>query len=160
MSLPTMIGVGRLIDDPELRFGPSGAPVCRLRIAFNSRKRQDDGSWVDDKSCFVDATVFGQAAEHVAENLTKATEVQVAGRLVTDQWEDRETGAKRSKNALLVDHIGPVVNNFQTAKVSKMDRQSQGNGRVQSGGSDGDPWATATPARSGGRSTDTDEPPF
>lgn len=161
MALPTFTGIGRLTADPELRFSPSGVAVARIALAFNSRKRQDDGTWVDDKVFFVRATAFRQLAENAAETLHKGVEVAVSGRLETEQWEDRNSGEKRSAPALLLDGIGPNLA-FATAKVAKVERDSGGG---QGGGRGGqsraasdydDPWGSAPPAAP----SPTDEPPF
>jgi single-strand DNA-binding protein len=140
MSLPALSGVGRLTDDPELRFTPSGAAVCKVRLAFNSRKKQGD-EWVDGDVFYVDGTVWKQEAEHVAESLQRGAEVFVSGRLKTRQYETRE-GEKRSAVELLVDAIGPTLK-YATAKVQKMARSSGGGQPAQSGGFD-DPWASGT----------------
>ncbi len=172
MSLPTISGTGRLLDDPDLKFGSSGIAICKVRIAFNSRKRQDDGTWIDDKVCYLDGTAFKQIAENMAECLQRGTEVNVSGRLVTEQWENKE-GEKRSKVVLMLDSIGPNLA-FATAKVAKMERsnggggqssQPSGGGRAparsggrqsgQQGGFDADPWAN-----SGGGGFGSEEPPF
>lgn len=158
MSLPTLSGTGRLIDDPELRFTPSGKAVAKVRIAFNSRKKNDQGEWVDDKVFFANGTIWGQEAENVAESLQRGIEVVVTGRLETRSYENKD-GEKRSVMELLVDSIGPTLR-YATAQVRKMDR-SKGGGQQAAGGFE-DPWASAAPAsadtsRSGGFS---DEPPF
>ena len=153
MSLPTMTGVGRATADPDLRFAASGTAVCRVNLAFNSRKRDQNGNWVDDQVCFLNATAFNQLAEHLAESVSKGTEVVVTGRLQTRSWDDKD-GNKRSTTELLIDSIGPSLA-FATAKPQKAQR---GNGGGQRSGSD-DRWATATPASSGGGFED-DRPPF
>lgn len=163
MSLPQIHGTGRILDDPDLKFGSSGVAIGKVRIAFNSRKKQPDGTWVDDKSCFLDATAFNQLAEHLAQSLQRGQEVNVSGRLVTESWETKE-GEKRSKVALLIDSIGPNLA-YATASVKKMERpggQSDNGGsrqpapagtRTQQGGSD-DPWASS------GGFGGSEEPPF
>ncbi len=171
MPLPAISGTGRLLADPDLKFGSSGIAICKVRIAFNSRKRQDDGTWVDDKVCYLDGTAFKQLAEHIAECLQQGTEVNVSGRLVTEQWENQQ-GEKRSKVVLMLDSIGPNLA-FATATVNKMQRSNGGGqtGGQQSGGSrpagrqpaptggsggfDNDPWAN-----SGGGGFGSEEPPF
>lgn len=162
MALPTFTGIGRLTADPELRFSASGVAVARIALAFNSRKRQDDGTWVDDKVFFIRATAFRQLAENAAETLHKGVEVAVSGRLETEQWEDRNSGEKRSAPALLLDGIGPNLA-FATAKVAKTAVGDSGGG--QGGGRAGqsraatdydDPWGSAPPAAP----SPTDEPPF
>lgn len=147
MSLPTISGVARLIDDPELRFSAGGIAVCKIRLAFNSRKKNDaTGQWEDGDTFYVDGTVFKQEAENVAESLIRGTEVAVTGRLKTRKYETRE-GEKRSVTELMVDAIGPTLK-FATAKVNKMERSG---GAVTSSGPNAkpaaDPWST-------------DEPPF
>lgn len=155
MSLPTLSGTGRLTADPELRFAPNGTAVCKLNIAFNARrKNQQTGEWEDGDVFYINATAFKQLAENIAECLTKGMEVVVTGRLKTDQWETRE-GEKRSAPSLLIDSVGPSIA-YATAKVQKLDRSSGGGGARRA--SADDPWATAAPAASG--STFDDEPPF
>lgn len=157
MSLPTLCGTARLIADPELRFSPGGVAVCKIRLAFNSRKKDDSGQWVDADSYFVDGTVFKQEAENCAESLTKGMEVAVVGRLKTRQYETRE-GEKRSTTDLIIDSIGPTLK-FATAKVQKMSR-STGGGSTPSGGGFDDPWASAAPAAGSPASDFDSEPPF
>ncbi|MCW6003916.1 single-stranded DNA-binding protein [Micromonospora sp. CPCC 205371] len=163
MSLPIMTGTGRLIEDPELRFTPSGKAVAKVRLAFNSRKKNPQTQeWEDDKAFFINGTVWGQEAENLAESLQRGVEVVVTGRLETRSYETRE-GEKRSVVELQVDSIGPTLK-FATAKLQRMSRSS-GGGRA-SGGSGGggfdDPWASsssATPAGSAASDFDS-EPPF
>lgn len=161
MPLPTITGTARLTDDPELRFAASGTAVCKIRLAFNSRKlNPQTQQWEDDKVGYIDGVLFKQAAENAAEALTRGTEVVVTGRYCTEQWVDKQTGDKRSKPSLLIDSIGPAVNNYQTAKVSKLERSSGGNGNQGSSQRQAadDPWASAAPAsQSKGFE---DEPPF
>lgn len=164
MSLPTISGTARLTAAPELKFAASGTAVCRINLAFNSRKKQDDGTWIDDKTFFVTGVLFKQAAESVAETLDKGHEVVVTGRLCTEQWESK-TGEKRSAPSLLIDSIGPAVNNIQTARVSKLDRTNGGQtgsgfgSQRQQAPAGGDPWASTTaPTRNGGGFDE--QPPF
>ncbi|BBG01587.1 MULTISPECIES: single-stranded DNA-binding protein [Pseudonocardia] len=125
MTLPNMSGVGRLVQDPEVRFSNSGVAVATVNLAFNSRKKDERGEWVDDRVFFVRGTAFKQLAEHVADSLTKGMEVVVSGRLVTDQWEDKQTGDKRSATALMIDSIGPSLS-WATAAVTKASKDSGG----------------------------------
>lgn len=152
MSLPTMSGVGRLTADPDLRFSPSGVAVVTVNLAFNARrKNQQTGEWEDGDVFFVRGTAFRQEAENIAETLTKGTEVMVTGRLKTDQWEDRETGQKRSATSMLIDGIGPSLR-YSTAKVQKVDRQGVPERQAAQ-----DPWDAARAPTGGGFA---DEPPF
>lgn len=155
MSLPTMSGVGRLTEDPTLRFAPSGTAVCTVNIAFNSRRQNPQTKeWEDGDSMFIRATAFKELAESMAESLTRGCEVVVSGRLKLDRWEDKE-GAKRSAPSLLIDAIGPSLR-YATAKVNKVDR-SGGGGFGGAKAQESDPWGSAPPA--GGSGFDS-EPPF
>lgn len=166
MSLPTLNGTARLIEDPDLRFAASGGAVVKVRLAFNSRKKDPNtGEWKDDASFFVTGTAFGQAAENIAETLTRGLEVVVSGRMKTDSWETKQ-GEKRSGPALFIDSIGPSLRSA-TAKVSKASSSGGGSGRQefqqarQQAGS-GDPWGAA--AQQAGQAAGSwgggDEPPF
>jgi len=161
MSLPTLNGTARLIDTPELRFSPAGKAVVRVRMAFNARRKDDSGQWVDGDSFFIDGKAFDQHAERIAESLEKGMEVVVSGRLKTDQWTNRE-GEKRSGPSLLIDAIGPALR-YATAQVTKA---GQGGGqeayqraRAESSreGRE-DPWGSPPGGQSAG-AWDT-EPPF
>jgi single-strand DNA-binding protein len=147
MSLPTITGTARLLEDPELRFSASGMAILKMRLVFNSRRKNPDtGAWEDSDSFFVNAVMFKQAAENAAEALARQTEVVVTGRLKTENWETK-TGEKRSAPSLLIDSIGPAVNNFQTARVSKMDRSSSA-GSQQTTATTApadDPWSSEPP---------------
>src|SRR6478609_1061832 len=88
--------VGNLVDDPELRFTPSGAAVARFRIASTPRYRDNQsGEWKDGESLFLTCNVWRQMAENVAESLTRGTRVVVQGRLKQRSYETRE-GEKRT----------------------------------------------------------------
>lgn len=145
MPLPTLTGTARLVEDVELRFAASGTAIAKIRLAFNSRKlNPQTQQWEDDRAGFIDGVMFKQAAENAAD-LAKGTEVVVVGRYCTEQWTDKQTGDKRSKPSLLIDSIGPAVNNYQTAKVSKMDRSGGSSGGQRSQPTN-DPWASDAPA--------------
>jgi single-strand DNA-binding protein len=156
MSLPTLSGVGRLVEDPQLRFAQNGTAVCSVNLAFNSRRKNAAGEWEDGDSMFVRGTAFKEMAELMAESLTRGCEVVVSGRLKLDRWEDKE-GAKRSVPSLLIDAIGPNLR-YASAKVSKVDRSGGGGfgGGAKTAPAD-DPWGSAPPATGAGFA---DEPPF
>jgi single-strand DNA-binding protein len=161
--------VGNLVDDPELRFTPSGAAVAKFRVASTPRTfDRQTNEWKDGESLFLTCSVWRQAAENVAESLTKGTRVVVQGRLKQRSYEDRE-GIKRTVYDLDVDEVGASLRNA-TAKITKTTgRGAQGGGfgggGGQGGGSGwgggpgggqqggapaGDPWATGAPAGGGG----------
>jgi len=156
--------IGNLTDDPELRFTPSGAAVANFTVASTPRTfKRESNSWEDGDTLFLRCSVWRQAAENVAESLTRGTRVIVQGRLVSRSYEDRE-GQKRTVNELQVDEIGPSLT-WATAKVTRASRQGgggfggqqSGGGAQQSGGGNAaanDPWATpaapSAPAGGGG----------
>ena len=172
---------GNLVDDPELRFTPAGQPVARFRVASTPRFRDNaTGEWKDGDSLFLTCNVWRQAAENVAESLTRGMRVIVSGRLRQRSYETKE-GEKRTVYEVEVDEVGPSLRNA-SAKVNKVARsggdggygggrssgaggqggqgggRSSGAGNAQGqggyGGGDPDPWASDS---QGGFS---DEPPF
>ena len=103
MSVPRVTVAGRLVDDPELKFTQQGKAVLRLRIVASDRKKDGD-KWVDGDTLWISATAWEKLAENAAESLKKSDLVVVTGRLVTEEWNDRE-GNKRSAITLKVDQI-------------------------------------------------------
>ena len=88
--------IGRLTRDPELRYGSSGGAICKFGLATNRQWRSQSGE-KQEETCFVDLVVFGRQAETCNEYLSKGRPVFVEGRLSFSTWEDRESGARRSK---------------------------------------------------------------
>ena len=123
--------VGNLTADPELRFTPSGAPVANFTVASTPRTfDKNSNEWKDGDALFLNCAVWRQAAENVAESLTKGMRVIVQGRLRQRSYETRE-GEKRTVFECEVDEIGPALK-YATAKVT---RSSGGSGGSYSGGS-------------------------
>jgi len=160
--------VGNLTGDPELRFTPSGAAVANFTVASTPRSfDKQSNEWKDGDTLFMRCSVWREAAENVAESLTKGMRVLVQGRLVQRSYETRE-GEKRTVVELQVDEVGPSLR-YASAKVTRAQRSGGGGGGFSGGGASGggasggasggggfdnDPWATPAP---GGAS---DEPPF
>lgn len=143
---------GNLVDDPELRFTPAGQPVARFRIASTPRFRDNaSGEWKDGDSLFLTVNVWRQAAENVAESLTRGTRAIVSGRLRQRSYETKE-GEKRTVYEIEADEVGPSLKNA-SAKVTRVSRTGAAAAKPASG-SQADPWASEGP---GGYS---DEPPF
>lgn len=94
-SYNRVILLGNLTRDPELRYIPSGTPVCDIGLAVNDRRKNSDGQWVDETT-FVDVTLWSRTAEVASEYLSKGSPVLIEGRLKLDSWENNE-GQKRSK---------------------------------------------------------------
>src|ERR1700741_3620752 len=123
---------GNLVDDPELRFTPSGQPVATFRVASTPRFRDNTtGEWKDGDSLFLSCNVWRQAAENVAESLQRGMRVIVSGRLRQRSYETRE-GEKRTVYEIEVDEVGPSLRNA-TAKINKTSRSSAGFGGAPSG---------------------------
>lgn len=105
--LPRVAIDGRLAADPTLRFTQGGKAVASLRlVASDRRKNEQTGAWEDSRTLWIDATCFDKLAENVVESVQKGDLVVVTGRLVTEEWEDRNTGDKRSKIAMVADTVG------------------------------------------------------
>jgi single-strand DNA-binding protein len=156
--------IGNLTDDPELRFTPSGAAVTNFTVASTPRVLDKaTNEWKDGDALFLRCSIWRQAAENVAESLTRGSRVLVTGRLRQRSYETKE-GEKRTVFELEVDEVGPSLR-WATAKVTKAARGGGGGGGGGSYGGGGgnsapaadDPWATPAPAAGGNYS---DEPPF
>jgi single-strand DNA-binding protein len=165
--------IGNLVDDPELRFTPSGAAVAKFRIASTPRTfDKQTNEWKDGESLFLTCNVWRQPAENVAESLQKGMRVIVQGRLQQRSYETKEH-EKRTVFEIEVDEVGPSLRTA-TAKVTRANRQNAQQGGQQPSrqqASGGDPWGSQggqTPQQSsgwgappqeqaGGR---TEEPPF
>jgi single-strand DNA-binding protein len=168
----TITVVGNLTADPELRFTPSGAAVANFTVASTPRiYDRQSGEWKDGEALFLRCNIWREAAENVAESLTRGSRVIVQGRLKQRSFETRE-GEKRTVFEVEVDEIGPSLR-YATAKVNKASRSGGGGGGFgggggqrqpaptgggTGGGTGDDPWGSA-PA-SGSFGGGDDEPPF
>jgi single-strand DNA-binding protein len=94
---------GNLTRDPELRSTPGGTSICGLRIAVNSRRKDESGQWVDKPNYF-DITVFGAQGENCAQYLAKGRPVAVDGRLNWREWEAKD-GSKRQSVDIIADSV-------------------------------------------------------
>ncbi|NNG36836.1 single-stranded DNA-binding protein [Nakamurella aerolata] len=161
--------VGNLTADPELRFTSSGAAVASFTVASTPRTfDRNTGEWKDGEALFLRCSLWRQAAENMAESLTRGARVIVQGRLKQRSFETKE-GEKRTVIELDVDEIGPSLR-YATAKVQKVSRSDGGGGGYGSSGGGGnsggrqqapadDPWSSAPPAGGSGGGY-SDEPPF
>jgi single-strand DNA-binding protein len=114
--------VGNLVDDPELRFTPSGVAMAKVRFAVN-RRYQSGGEWQEETS-FFGGTCWRDVAENVAESLQKGSRVIVTGSLEQRTWETQE-GDKRSVVEVRIDDIGPSLR-WATATVTRTPRSDGG----------------------------------
>jgi single-strand DNA-binding protein len=127
---------GNLVEDPELRFTPAGQPVARFRVASTPRfLDKNTNEWKDGDSLFLTCNVWRQAAENVAESLTRGMRVIVSGRLRQRSYETKE-GEKRTVYEVEVDDVGPSLRNA-SAKVNKVVRSGAGDGSGGGGFSGG-----------------------
>jgi single-strand DNA-binding protein len=161
--------IGNLVDDPQLRYTPTGQAVANFRVASTPRfMDRTTNEWKDGESLFLSCNVWRQAAENVAESLQRGMRVIVSGRLKQRSYETKE-GEKRTVFEVEVDEVGPSLRNA-SAKVNRTSRATGGQGGSggygSQGGSSGggggggsrpadDPWSSE-PADSGF----SDEPPF
>jgi single-strand DNA-binding protein len=114
--------IGNLVEDPELRFTPSGVAMTRLRFAVNKRY-QSQGEWQEETS-FFGGTCWRDMAENVAESLTKGMRVIVVGELQQRSWETQD-GEKRSTIDVDIKELGPSVR-WATTTVTRTPRADGG----------------------------------
>ena len=113
--------IGNLTNDPGLRFTPSGSPVANFTVASTPRTfDRNSNEWKDGEALFLRCAVWKEAAENVAESLTKGMRVIVSGRLKSRSYETKE-GEKRTVIELEVDEIGPSLK-YANAKVNRTQR--------------------------------------
>lgn len=120
-GLPSVTVIGTLVADPDLRFTPSGAAVANFTIAANARRlNKQTNEWEDGDATFLRCNLWRQAAENVAESLTRGMRVIAVGTLKQRQYE--KDGEKRSSFELEVDEVGPSTK-WATVKVNKVARE-------------------------------------
>jgi single-strand DNA-binding protein len=103
-NINRVVLVGNLTRDPELRHTPSGTAVCKLRLAVNTRQKdQATGQW-GDKPNYFDVTVWGNQGESCAQFLEKGRPVGVDGRLDWREWEAQD-GSKRQAVEIIADTV-------------------------------------------------------
>jgi single-strand DNA-binding protein len=158
--------VGNLVNDPELRFTPSGAAVAKFTVASTPRYLdKNTNEWKDGDSLFLACNIWRQAAENVAESLTRGMRVIVTGRLKQRSYETKE-GEKRTVYEVEVDEVGPSLRNA-TAKVTKTTRAAGASGGsgsfstpVSETASAEDPWSAAPVGGGWSSAGSDDQPPF
>lgn len=126
VSINVVVIGGNLTRDPELTYTPSGTPVCNFNVAVNEKYTDAQGQ-KKESVCFVEVVAWKKTAELAAEFLRKGSPVVVEGKLSQDNWEDKETGKKRSKTKLTaskVHFVGPKAE----VPVVVPDNDEQGGG--------------------------------
>jgi len=117
-SFNKVILVGNLTRDPELRYTPKGTAIAKIGIAVNRTWKNEAGE-SKEETTFVDVDAFGRQAETLAQYIKKGSPLLVEGRLRLDQWDDKQTGQKRSK-------LGVVLEAFQFLGGGRGDAQAGG----------------------------------
>jgi single-strand DNA-binding protein len=103
-NVNVVVITGNLTKDPELRSTGGGTPVCEMRVAVNSRRKDQSGQWVD-KPNFFDVVVFGAQGENCANYLSRGRPVAVEGRLDWREWEAKEGGGKRQAVQIIANSV-------------------------------------------------------
>jgi single-strand DNA-binding protein len=159
MSGNTIVLVGNVTRDPELRFTPSGQATATFGLAVNRRWQNRQTQEWEEATSFFDVVCWREMAENVSESLARGSRVVVTGRLEQRSWETPD-GDKRSKVEVVADEIGPSLR-WATAAITKNERRGPGGDSAGPVRSAPAPTA-ATPAGAGAPSTGYgyDEEPF
>lgn len=131
-SLNKVFLMGNLTRDPALRFTPGGAAVCEFGLAMN-RKYVSNGQERED-TCFVDIIVWGKQAESCGRFLEKGSSALIEGRLQYDQWEDKQTGAKRSRLRVTAERVQFLSSAQGSGQSSRQQNYGQENSSGDAGG--------------------------
>jgi single-strand DNA-binding protein len=118
MNLNSVQLAGRLTRDPDVRYTSQGTAIADIGLAVNRYWKGEDGT-TKEECTFLDVTAFGKTAEIVQKHLRKGSQIYVEGRLKLDQWDDRQTGAKRSKLKVVAESmqfVGPRADSPPPAK--------------------------------------------
>ena len=119
---------GRLVADPDLKFGQNGNAVVNLRVVTSGRRKTDEG-WQDVDTTFWSVAAFRQLAENCAESLSKGDLVVVTGKVKSREWQDKE-GMKRVSWEVAADHVAvDLVRN--AASLNRVERKTESD----------DPWS-------------------
>ena len=125
--------IGNLTRDPELKVSQGGVSYLPFSLAVNNNKKNANGEWETEASYF-DCTAFKELAENIAGSVTKGTRLVVTGRVEQENWEDKETGAKRSKLVVIVDEVAASLK-YASAVVTKNERTTDGGNSGYNSGS-------------------------
>ena len=104
-NINRVILTGNLTFDPELRSLPSGTAICKLRVAVNTRRKNNSTNEWEDKPNYIDVTVWGAQGENCARYLAKGRPVAIDGRLEWSEWVDKDTGKNRNKLEVVADTV-------------------------------------------------------
>ena len=103
-NINRVVLVGNLTRDPEMKHLPSGTALCSLRIAVNTRRKDESGQWTDKPNYF-DVSVWGNQGESCAQYLAKGRPVAIDGRLEWREWEATDGSGKRQAVEIVADNV-------------------------------------------------------
>lgn len=103
-SFNKVILVGNLTRDPELRYTPKGMAIAKIGLAVNRNWTSESGEKKEEVT-FIDVDIFGRTAENVAQYMRKGRPMLIEGRLRLDQWDDKQTGQKRSRLGVVAETV-------------------------------------------------------
>jgi single-strand DNA-binding protein len=156
-NINRVVLTGNLTADPELRETGSGFKICKLRVACNTRRKDQSGTWVDKPNYF-DVTVFGAQGDNAAKYLAKGRPVAIDGRLEWREWQDKDTGKNRQSIDIIADSIQFLGGRDDNGGGSGGGGQSfQGNSDIAVDTTDFAPLP-ATPVGAGSSTGDDDIP--
>ena len=141
--------MGRLTRDPEVRYSANGTAITNIGLAVNRNWRNQDGQ-TQEEVTFVDVTAFGKRGEAVGQYLKKGRPIFIEGHLRMDQWDDKQTGQKRSKLAIIMDAFEFIDSRGE----------GEGGGGNFSGGGAPAAGGAAPAAGGGGGFAEDDDVPF
>ena len=145
--------IGNLTRDPELRVTPKGTPICQFSIAVN-RQFKDESGATRDETTFIDVEAWGKQGELVSKYLSKGSLAMVEGRLKLDQWEDKQSGQKRSKLKVVLDNVQFLSSRGGAAAAPGGGAHAPGDDTDQTGGD------RSPPAKPGGQEKLEEDVPF
>jgi single-strand DNA-binding protein len=135
MSAPITI-TGNIVNDPELRFTPNGKALATFTVVTSKSSKKPDGTWENIDTTFWDVKAWGKIAENCADSLGKGMSVIVVGTALQENWDDKVTGAKRSKIVVTAWSLGIDMKRHTVAQVSSPNRTETTNTASPS-----DPWS-------------------
>ena len=157
-SFNKVILMGNFTRDPELRYLPNNTAVCDMGLAVNDRFQNKATDQWEDRPNFVDCTAFGRTAENISKFFAKGRPIFIEGKLRFEQWEDRQSGQKRSKLKVVVDTWQFVDSKDNAGGGGDGGRPSAGYGNRQAADSNGGSWDNG--GGGGHEAVDEDDIPF
>ncbi len=108
MALPTITATGNLVFEPEFQVTQSGISRCKLRIACNERRKNQDNTWSDGETSYFDIVLWRGLAEAASAEFKKGQPILVVGKVRVSKYEDKN-GVERTSVEITADEIAAVV---------------------------------------------------